>query len=267
MDQRVLAPPHGFSQRATSFIASWCQGIHRMPFCRSIILTTCSRIEHTRHATHHKQEPSIRLLRFSPLPKTTARNSAFANLNDHHKTRQRLTDIADEFATTRSSHRVCLVASHASEHSRSLMRHCFTAINRSTGQTTHAQKPGLDFSNTRIQMHQNLFTLTKNIFAPRQFSLGTNIRPSSPQTFSGIADQNNRNSITPCNSIASTHQAQTIRPSQLWWRWTESNRRPPACKAGALPIELHPQISPNQWWAREDLNLRPHAYQACALTN
>ncbi len=26
-----------------------------------------------------------------------------------------------------------------------------------------------------------------------------------------------------------------------WWRWTESNRRPPACKAGALPIELHPQ--------------------------
>ena len=31
-DQRVLAPPHGFSQRATSFIASQCQGIHRMPF-------------------------------------------------------------------------------------------------------------------------------------------------------------------------------------------------------------------------------------------
>ena len=22
-----------------------------------------------------------------------------------------------------------------------------------------------------------------------------------------------------------------------------------------------------QWWAREDLNLRPHAYQACALTS
>jgi hypothetical protein len=22
-----------------------------------------------------------------------------------------------------------------------------------------------------------------------------------------------------------------------------------------------------RWWAREDLNLRPHAYQACALTN
>jgi hypothetical protein len=31
-DQSLLAAPHGFSQRATSFIASWCQGIHRMPF-------------------------------------------------------------------------------------------------------------------------------------------------------------------------------------------------------------------------------------------
>src|SRR5689334_12679288 len=35
-DQRLLAAPHGFSQRATSFIASWCQGIHRMPFSYSI---------------------------------------------------------------------------------------------------------------------------------------------------------------------------------------------------------------------------------------
>ena len=28
----MLAPPRGFSQRATSFIASQCQGIHQMPF-------------------------------------------------------------------------------------------------------------------------------------------------------------------------------------------------------------------------------------------
>ena len=27
-DQRVLTPPHSLSQRATSFIASWRQGIH-----------------------------------------------------------------------------------------------------------------------------------------------------------------------------------------------------------------------------------------------
>ncbi len=36
--QRVLASRPGFSQRATSFIASQCQGIHQMPLLRLIIL-------------------------------------------------------------------------------------------------------------------------------------------------------------------------------------------------------------------------------------
>ena len=47
-----------------------------------------------------------------------------------------------------------------------------------------------------------------------------------------------------------------------WWSQTGSNRRHPACKAGALPAELWPHY----WWARVDSNYRPHAYQACALT-
>jgi hypothetical protein len=33
-DQRLLASPPGLSQRATSFIASQCQGIHQMPLLR-----------------------------------------------------------------------------------------------------------------------------------------------------------------------------------------------------------------------------------------
>jgi hypothetical protein len=60
-----------------------------------------------------------------------------------------------------------------------------------------------------------------------------------------------------------------------WWSQTGSNRRPPACKAGALPAELWPRksvslltgLSAEDWWAWEDLNFRPHAYQARALTN
>jgi hypothetical protein len=35
-DQRVLSPPPGFSQSATSFIASCCQGIHQTPLSRLI---------------------------------------------------------------------------------------------------------------------------------------------------------------------------------------------------------------------------------------
>lgn len=67
-----------------------------------------------------------------------------------------------------------------------------------------------------------------------------------------------------------------------WWSRTGSNRRHPACKAGALPAELRPLDNTSsklpcrgdrqslriaKWWAWEDLNLRPHAYQARALTN
>ncbi len=36
-DQRSLASPPGFSQRATSFIASWRQGIHQMPLSSRLI--------------------------------------------------------------------------------------------------------------------------------------------------------------------------------------------------------------------------------------
>ena len=35
-DQSLLATPRGLSQRATSFIASQCQGIHQMPLLRLI---------------------------------------------------------------------------------------------------------------------------------------------------------------------------------------------------------------------------------------
>src|SRR4051812_9500114 len=42
-DQSLLAAPHGLSQRAASFIASQCQGIHQMPFRRLISTTNAPR--------------------------------------------------------------------------------------------------------------------------------------------------------------------------------------------------------------------------------
>ena len=38
----------------------------------------------------------------------------------------------------------------------------------------------------------------------------------------------------------------------------------------AKQVLYHLSYTPSfhlKWWAEEDLNLRPHAYQACALTN
>ena len=78
MDQRLLAAPHGFSQRATSFIASWCQGIHRTPF-------SCSQLrEHKAEApcSHLAQEPSNPLRRVQDLSPSTGshRTSSISSL-------------------------------------------------------------------------------------------------------------------------------------------------------------------------------------------
>ena len=35
--------------------------------------------------------------------------------------------------------------------------------------------------------------------------------------------------------------AVSVQPIERWWSWTGSNRRPRACKARALPIELQPR--------------------------
>ena len=87
----------------------------------------------------------------------------------------------------------------------------------------------------------------------------------------------------------------------FWWRMTGSNRRPPACKAGALPAELIPlliyatvcenqagqggasrrlrfvgkrrdnavmrRLSQISWWVWVGSNHRPPPYQDGALTS
>ena len=47
-----------------------------------------------------------------------------------------------------------------------------------------------------------------------------------------------QNSVTFCQRTGHV----TFPRTGSTWRWPGSNRRPPACKAGALPTELHPRI-------------------------
>ena len=115
-DQRLLAAPRGFSQRATSFIASWCQGIHRMPFLYSISSTLLRRSR-----VHHAQKPSSdsvvrvqssvvrkqlqsdhRLLEDSPGNIYSAHNRIFSNrfsadrLRDHREKFDKIVHNASE---------------------------------------------------------------------------------------------------------------------------------------------------------------------------
>ena len=66
-----------------------------------------------------------------------------------------------------------------------------------------------------------------------------------------------QNNLSNCFGISSY---------RFWWRMTGSNRRPPACKAGALPAELIPLLS-GLWWVWLASNQRPPPYQDGALTN
>src|SRR5271165_4819101 len=49
-------------------------------------------------------------------------------------------------------------------------------------------------------------------------------------------------STSPLSGVRSSHLSYGPRclPSQHWWSWSGSNRRPPECKSGALPTELQP---------------------------
>ena len=103
-------------------------------------------------------------------------------------------------------------------------------------------------------------------------------------------DKSHRNgSGSRRSAVVGERSSAAARPKD-WWSQTGSNRRPHACKARALPTELWPLVGRSRrvgeqrirkasarrfayspfartWWAWEDLNLRPHAYQARALTN
>ena len=47
---------------------------------------------------------------------------------------------------------------------------------------------------------------------------------------------------SPLSGVRSNHLSyRPIMGSDRWWSLSGSNRRPPACKAGALPAELKPQ--------------------------
>ena len=103
---------------------------------------------------------------------------------------------------------------HTSEHSNfwTIILH---GSHRSIGQTTHCQKPGPIPANvrtstktsTRIQTHQNLFTLTKNIFAPLNNSAGSK-HPTNPEhPLHRVTFQIRRNTIFPI-TFKNHHQNQ-----------------------------------------------------------
>jgi hypothetical protein len=57
-DQSLLAAPHGLSQRAASFIASQCQGIHQMPFIRLFSSALTRRVSRHYECATRRRKPA-----------------------------------------------------------------------------------------------------------------------------------------------------------------------------------------------------------------
>ena len=103
-DQRLFAPPHSLSQRTTSFIASYRQGIHQMPLGHLIALISNAHLclsrhsarrerfgrDHTRLGGHYSERPefhqdkpgAIAALASSPSPSTRRASQLFALSGD-----------------------------------------------------------------------------------------------------------------------------------------------------------------------------------------
>ena len=122
------------------------------------------------------------------------------------------------------------------------------------------------FGNLRIKVCSQLPEAYRSVLRP---SSPLNAKASTKRPFHTLLNsqtffiQNIKNIKIEVFNILNHYITFQKTPFGKLWRRTGSNRRPIACKATALPTELRPLY----WWAREDLNLRPHAYQACALTN
>ena len=85
--------------------------------------------------------------------------------------------------------------------------------------------------------------------------VGSNGLEPSTSRLSGV--RSNHLSYEPISVAGSFPIGQTF-----WWRRTESNCRPPACKAGALPAELHPHI---RFAVSVGLSFAPPSFQGSPL--
>ena len=188
-DQCLLAAPHGLSQRAASFIASQCQGIHQMPFIRLFYTYECA----TRRRKPTRDQ----------LPARTHP----AKMHRHDPT----SSLPKAEATALSGHPRSLIL--------------FTC------QRSHIRpRADICFLSRRISRR---LPLGKRHLAG---SLKVTVRHSALPPGGGGRDRTD-------DLMLAKHAL-----SQLSYAPT-----------GKDQVE--------QWWAREDLNFRPHAYQARALTN
>jgi hypothetical protein len=203
-DQSFFAAPRGLSQRSTSFIASQRQGIHRMPLRHLIALIINA------HAARQRPTRSSRGAR-APVDSSPGR------------TLIRKTSLLRIVPTA-----------------------CGQAADMAPRQLTLAQCSEIAYWPT--------FFPSENVSVTRRFRHETFTSQDGPVTTKSRSDptssrcQISRTRIDDARPLGprgfmAGAEFVSLRTSRnpTWWSQTGSNRRPPACKAGALPTELWPR--------------------------
>jgi hypothetical protein len=211
-DHRSLASPPGFSQRATSFIASQCQGIHQMPFL----------------ALDPRRKPKGQPVAFRRTkPPRTGAKPCFP--------RQR--DAAPAQAGAHAIKR---------PHMKTLLR---------IGAQPWLRRAYPPRSHDKLSFHPSNNTPAR--VAPDGV-LNLLQTPASPNAGWCPAGGGER---IRTDDLLLAKQAL----SQLSYTPVPENSN----QKSVIRISDHCLLITDlwQWWAREDLNLRPHAYQARALTS
>ena len=218
LDQSLFAAPQDLSQRTTSFIASQHQGIHRIPLSHLIdlIIHTGLRKAQTQRGETHTHKPP-------------------QDLGDpgwSHKTGHKpglKTSLLQLYPQG------CLPWAEAKAKAPRL-RSSTTVIRSGSKRPTTKPKPVLKHPDPELAVPKNgnriesLFTMLNH--SAMRSKAASGIR--HPEGFYGRYQTWQR--LNPLGEAPTT-----IMCGSSWWSLTGSNRRHPACKAGALPAELRPQ--------------------------
>jgi hypothetical protein len=210
-DQSLLAAPHGFSQRATSFIASWCQGIHRMPFSYSIQCSQAEASKHTMHRNHPQAVIPTDRFRTSPLeaapkPRRSFRQEPFFAHN-RIPSSHRFTHCSRNGQNRQPDKIVHTPLNSRRRPLGRLSRRTALPVRHATERRDPHQSKRINADHTRPETHQNLIHPDKE----------QNTRQTTHRHASRLAHH-----LTDLGY--STIRRPLLLPEGTWWRRSGSNR-------------------------------------------
>ncbi len=219
-DQRVLAPPPDFSQRATSFIASRRQGIHQMPFV---------------HSPRSSSEPPL------------AQKAHFLSSRWQNHRLSRPTAKPSNLRLQRNT-------ASTAKSKRSKNKHTMLGDRPCPDQHNSGEPPCPNPDRTN-SCEQHRRTPLRHRGEPRTCPTIDRVARARPDLPLHDVQRTLTHPLPELRQPARTRASNGGITSRACHRTTLRERRP-RWRAHAIG-----------WWAWADLNSRPHAYQACALTN